>query len=202
MLILSRTDRFDNSGYLWVNELMNESLFLKLQEGRKKYQAERTRKRISYEKQLFDRGVSETNKLTQREFFLVGVALYWAEGFKHPSESTLGLATLDSKMAKFYVNWLIRSLGIMKENLLFRVTANEAYKAKASEMERSWPDFLGVDLSQFRKAFFQKTKQVKIYANSDKYQGVIRIRVRKGLDLLRKMRGWMVGLGDFEAGSW
>ena len=175
---------------------MDRALFSRLQEGRKKFQAERTQKRLLHERNLFDQGKKDIGKLTSREQFLVGVALYWAEGFKHQDESTLGLATLDPKMAKFYVDWLVGSLGIVKENLLFTVTANEAYKEKIGEMERYWADFLRVDISQFRKAFFQKTKQLKIYANSDKYHGVIRIRVRKGLDILRRMRGWMAGLAE------
>lgn len=175
---------------------MNQSLFLKLQEGRKRYQAERTRKRLLHEKNLFDQGIQDIGKLTSREQFLVGVALYWAEGFKHKDESTLGLATLDPKMVRFYVDWLVGSLGIKKENLLFRVTANEAYKDKVRGMEEYWAELLGANLSQFKKPFFQKVKQIKVYTNSANYRGVIRIRVRRGLDLLRKMRGWMAGLAD------
>ena len=169
---------------------------MKLQDGRRKYQAARTLKRLRYEKELFDLGIKEIGGLIPRELFLVGVSLYWAEGFKHRDESALGLATLDPKMAKLYVYWLVKSLGVIKDNLLFRVTANEAYRGKVGEMERCWADFLEVGLDQFRKPFFQKTKQVKKYANSENYHGVIRIRVRKSLDLLRKMRGWMAGLAQ------
>lgn len=153
-----------------------------------------------HEKSLLDQGIEDIGKLTPREFFLVGIALYWAEGFKHKDESTLGLATLDTKMASFYVDWLVGPLEIKKDDLLFRVTANEAYKYKVCEMEKYWAELLGVDISQFRKPFFQKVKQVKVYANSDNYRGVIRIQVRRGLDLLRKMRGWMAGLAQARIG--
>lgn len=153
-----------------------------------------------HEKELFNLGTDEIGELNHREQFLVGVALYWAEGFKHKDEATLGLATLDPKMAKFYVNWLVKSLGVKKEDLLLRVTANEAYKDKVLEMEEYWAKILEVDLLQFRKPFFQKVKQIKIYANSGNYHGVIRIRVRRGLDLLRKMRGWMAGLAQAQTG--
>ncbi|MBI2326581.1 hypothetical protein HYU91_04325 [Candidatus Collierbacteria bacterium] len=175
---------------------MGKILFNKLQEGRKRYQADRTVKRLLHEKSLHNQGVVDIGKLTSRELFLVGIALYWAEGFKHPDESTLGLATLDPKMAKFYVYWLVKSLEIKRDGLLFRVTANEAYEERVHEMEKYWAELLEVDLSQFRKPFFQKVKQIKVYANSDNYHGVIRIRVRRGLDLLRKMRGWMAGLAQ------
>ncbi|KKU70980.1 MAG: hypothetical protein UX97_C0015G0004 [Candidatus Beckwithbacteria bacterium GW2011_GWA2_47_25] len=175
---------------------MNQALFIKLQEGRKRYQAERTKRRLVHEKELFDSGVNDIGKLGERELFLVGIALYWAEGFKHKDESGLGLATLDSKMAKFYVSWLEKCLNVRREDLLLRVTANIAYKNKVGEMERRWADILGVELNQFHKPFFQKTKQIKVYENADRYIGVVRIRVRRGLDQLRKMRGWMAGLAQ------
>lgn len=175
---------------------MNEVLFQKLQAGRRKYQAERTRKRLDHEKHLFDLGIEDIGALTGRELFLVGVSLYWAEGFKHRDESALGLATLDPKMANLYVHWLVESMRVEKGDLLFRITVNEACKDRVVEMEKYWADFLGVNSDQFRRPFFQKTKQIKTYSNSGNYHGVIRIRARKSLDLLRKMRGWMVGLAQ------
>ncbi len=97
---------------------MNEALYVKLQEGRKRYQAERTNRRLVHEKELFDAGTEEIGKLNRRELFLVGVALYWAEGFKHKDESSLGLATLDQKMAVFYVNWLEKCLCVQKKRFI------------------------------------------------------------------------------------
>lgn len=175
---------------------MNKDLFTRLQAGRKKYQAERTKKRIAHETDLFEAGVTEIGKLNKRELFLAGVALYWAEGFKHESEAGLGLATLDPSMAMFYVGWLERCLNVSRRDLLLRVTANIAYEEGVGEMERWWSSTLGVDLAQFHKPFFQRSKQKKKYDNSDNYHGVIRIRVRRGLDMLRKMRGWMSGLAQ------
>lgn len=175
---------------------MNQKWFLSLQEGRRKYQAERTKLRLKHERDLFESGVSEIGKLNPRELFLIGIALYWAEGFKHKDESGPGLATLDPLMARFYIYWLEKSLGVDRKNLALRVTANILYEDKVGEMEKWWSDFLNVNITQFHKPFFQKSKQKKIYLNSDKYHGVIRIRVRKSLDLLRKVRGWMAGIAQ------
>jgi hypothetical protein len=197
--ILARISLFDNSGNIWVNDMVTKEHFKRLQAGRKKYQTERTKARLEHENSLFSDGVKEVGKLSKRELFLVGVALYWAEGFKHKSESALGLATMDVNMAIIYIRWLKECLGIENDRLRLRVTANIHYSEKIRVMEKFWSDSLGVGLDQFVKPFFQKTIQKKVYANSNRYFGVIRIRAIKSLDFLRKMRGWTVGLGSDEA---
>jgi hypothetical protein len=173
---------------------VTKELYEKLQSGRKKYQAERTNKRLIFEREIFEKGENEVGKLTERELFLIGIALYWAEGFKHKDESSLGLATMDVNMARLYITWLKECLGVENDRFSFRVTANIKYSGKIKMMEKHWSDCLGVDIDQFVKPFYQKSKQNRVYVNNEKYFGVLRIRVRKSINILRKMRGWMAGM--------
>src|SRR5258706_11803333 len=53
---------------------------------------------------LRDEGAKEINKLSKRELFLVGVSLYWAEGFK--KDSQVGFANSDPKMINLFLRWL------------------------------------------------------------------------------------------------
>ncbi|MBU1256559.1 hypothetical protein KKA49_02640, partial [Patescibacteria group bacterium] len=99
---------------------MDPVLFKKLQEGRKKYQDQRTKDVVRLTNKLFKDGKRDVGKLTKRDLFMAGVALYWAEGFKHKDESGLGLGTSDPNMAKFYISWLERCLEVSKKDLLFR----------------------------------------------------------------------------------
>jgi len=194
LLILPRKGEIDNSGNLWVNDFMDKELFKKLQAGRKRYQTKRTKERVRWEKKLFKEGFGEIKKLNKRELFLCGVMLYWAEGFKHKDESGLGLATSDPRMAKFYLKWLEKCLGIGKDQLILKVTANESHQYRIDRIESFWSKELKVSKSNFRKPFYQKTKWKKNYKNKNEYYGVIRIRVRRSLDMLRKMRGWLEGI--------
>jgi len=130
--------------------------------------------------------------------FLCGVVLYWAEGFKHKDESGLGLATSDPRMAKFYLKWLEKCLGILKEELILKVTVNQSHKYRIDEIECFWSKELGVPKADFRKPFYQKTKWKKNYENKSEYYGVVRIRVRRSLDVLRKMRGWLEGIATIK----
>lgn len=168
----------------------------KLSRGREKYQKKRSlllKKKI---KDLNTQGISNIGTLSQRDLFIAGIVLYWAEGFKHIKESGLGLATSDPIMAKFYIHWLDKCLGIHEDQLRLRVTANETHAYRIINIQRYWSRALGVPLNQFTKPFFQRVIQKKQYSNALQYHGVIRIHVSKSLDLLRLMRGWLDGVAQ------
>lgn len=169
----------------------------KLQAGRKRYQQKRTVLVRQKTKLLLENGMKDIGRLLKRELFLAGVILYWAEGFKHPEESGLGLATSDPTMAKFYMHWLKNCLGVPSDSLRFRVTANISHKYRISEIQDFWGDYLAVSRESFTKPFFQRTVQKKHFTNHQNYHGVIRIHVSKSLDMLRKMRGWLEGVKNF-----
>lgn len=150
---------------------------------------ERTQRKIHELKFL---GRKEIGNLTKREVFLVGVALYWGEGFK--KDHQVGFATSDPRMGKFFVKWLESCFGIKKEQLIFRVTANGLYKDRIKDLEQFWSDQLDVSINHFSKPFFQNVKWQKSYENTSDYHGVIRIRVRKSMDFLRKITGYIEGV--------
>lgn len=134
--------------------------------------------------------------LNHREKFLVGIALYWAEGFKHKMEKALGLANSDPALVKFYVEWLTKNLKIRKKDLILRITTNISLENKIGEYRKFWSKLLGIPETQFRKPFFQNTVQKRVYPKERKYYGVIRVYVRKSSTLFKKMRGWIKGLSQ------
>jgi len=137
-------------------------------------------------------GIKEVGKLTKREIFLIGIALYWGEGFK--KDSLVGVATLDMNIAKFFIYWLNKSFNITSKDLLLRVTANISYKNKVNKLTRYWSKELKIPIGQFSKPFFQNTVWKKEYKNKNDYHGVLRIRVRRSINLLRKYFGYIEGI--------
>lgn len=137
-------------------------------------------------------GINSIGKLTKREIFLIGISLYWGEGFK--KDSLVGLATLDINIAKFFIFWLNKTFGITTKDLILRVTSNISYKNKIDELGKYWSKELKIPAGQFSKPFFQNTKWKKEYENKDNYHGVLRIRVRRSIDLLRKIFGYIEGI--------
>ncbi len=98
--------------------------------------------------------LQEIGMLNKRELFLVGIALYWGEGFK--KDHQVGFATSDTKMAIFFIKWLEECFSISKKDLILRVTANISHKSNIKLLETYWTQKLGIPLNSFSKPFFQK----------------------------------------------
>lgn len=137
-------------------------------------------------------GIKEIGKLSKRELFLVGVVLYWTEGFKKDSQA--GFANSDPKMINLFLRWLFESCNYEPEDLIFRVTLNISHKYRIKEVEKFWSDSAKISIKSFRKPFFQNFIWKKVYENPHEYYGVLRIKVRKSKDFLRKIHGWIEGL--------
>ncbi len=137
-------------------------------------------------------GIEEVGSLSKRELFVLGISLYWAEGFK--KDNLVGFANSDPAMIRFFMRWLSTCCHVPKAYIKVRLGLNEQYKEKVLEMQNYWLHELGLSKQQFQKPFFQKVKWKKIYEHPERYHGVLRVRVAKSTDLLRKIHGWIEGL--------
>lgn len=136
--------------------------------------------------------IKEIGRLSDRELFLVGVSLYWAEGFK--KDSRAGFASSDPKMIQTILRWLFRCFKYTQKDISLRVTANISHKYRIKDIENYWVNETNLPSHIFQKPFFQNTKWKKHYDNPHNYHGVLRIRVKKSTDFLRKIHGWIEGL--------
>ncbi len=173
--------------------ILRERVQEKLQEGRIRKQKIQKELKIKNEKTLMNKGKNQTKKLTRRELLITGVALYWAEGFKNKHEHRLGFCNSDPEMIRFYIKWLKEILGIKNEEIILRLTLNESYEQKSDEIIDYWTKITELLKEQFTKTFYQRTKWKKQY-NNDNYHGVLRIHVKKSLNSLLLMKGWIEGL--------
>lgn len=141
---------------------------------------------------LLKEGIDEIGNLTKRELFLVGVALYWAEGFK--KDTQVGFANSNPGMINLYIKWLNECCGVKNEDLIMRVALNISHKNRIDDIQKYWSESTKIPLMNFRKPFFQKFKWKKTYENPDEYFGVLRVKVRRSTDFLRRILGWIEGL--------
>lgn len=173
--------------------ILKERVQEKLQEGRIRKQKIQKELKIKNEKTLMNKGIDQTKKMTNQELLVAGVALYWAEGFKNKHEHRLGFCNSDPEMIRFYIKWLKEILRIKKENIILRLTLNESYEQKSDEIIDYWAKITKLPKEQFTKTFYQRTQWKKQY-NNNNYHGVLRIHVKKSLNSLLLMKGWIEGL--------
>jgi hypothetical protein len=145
---------------------------------------QRIRNHISQRKQ----GAITVGKISKRDIFVLGLGLYWGEGYKG-SNGEMGFTNSNPEMILFYLRWLYL-LNIHKEDLIFRLSINKIFKKQEKEMINFWVKYLRIYQSQFSKTTLIKSKLRKLdYGNIAKYKGTLRVKVRKGLALKNKILG-------------
>ena len=159
---------------------------------RKKYIFTQVRKKEKEIRAERLNGIKDIGTLTKRELFLIGVGLYWAEGFK--KDRRLGFANSDPKMIKLFLKWLIQCCNVSIDSIRLRVGLNMSHKNRINIVEMYWSEITHIPLTQFQKPFFQKFVWKKKFSNSENYYGVLRIRVNKQLKLLRRIAGSIEGI--------
>jgi hypothetical protein len=156
------------------------------------YALKQQKMRLDKTAQLNILGREAVGDLSKRELLLVGTALYWAEGYKKDHQA--GLGSSDPLMMKLYVKWLKECFDYSIDDLLFRVTVNEAHAYRIDKIVEYWANIFEIGVDRFQKPFYQHVKWKKVYENSEDYYGVLRIRPRKSIDLLRRIMGMIEGL--------
>ncbi|MFJ4360287.1 hypothetical protein ACIP25_28880 [Streptomyces massasporeus] len=136
-------------------------------------------------------------ELSNRELFLAGVVLYWAEGAKDKAHSrqrreNLQFINSDPNVIRFYLRWL-ESLEVDRERLRFRLYIHES--ADVAEAEAYWADLVGVDTGTFQGTTLKKHNPKTVRKNvGDSYRGCLAIYVARRADLYRRVEGAWYGI--------
>jgi len=133
-------------------------------------------------------GEKEIGKMSKRDRFIAGVALYCGEGSKRDGD--VSFANSDPKIIKFMVEWFQEFCNIspkkLKGNLYLHEGLNEG-KAK-----KFWSKLIGIPISQFGKTYIAKNNPQRLRKVKHIY-GVLRVRV-SNVWLHRKIMGWISGI--------
>ncbi|MGC0376808.1 hypothetical protein [Streptomyces sp. SAI-229] len=139
--------------------------------------------------------MSEIGTLTDRELFVIGVGLYWAEGAKSKSYSRRERITFvnsDPDMITVFMAWL-NLLDVDPANLRFAVQIHES--ADVAAAEEFWAHHVGIDTSRLMKTTLKRHNPLTNRKNTaDSYRGCLRVDVRDGAELYRRIEGWWYGI--------
>jgi transcriptional regulator with XRE-family HTH domain len=153
------------------------------------------RKREEERQRVKARSAQEIDHLSDRELFLIGVGLYWAEGSKskpYRRHEAVTFINSDPDMIRVYLAWL-DLLGVAGDRRRFSVMIHES--ADVESAERYWADLVGRDVTEFGKTTSKRhnPKTVRKNVGSD-YRGCLVVRVLQGADLYRRIEGWWSGV--------
>uniref|UniRef100_A0AAU2JP94 Resolvase n=1 Tax=Streptomyces sp. NBC_00049 TaxID=2903617 RepID=A0AAU2JP94_9ACTN len=138
---------------------------------------------------------AEIENLSERELFILGVGLYWAEGTKdktYDRRERVVFVNSDPDMVRVYLAWL-HLLGVKDEQVRYSVMIHET--ADIAGAERFWADFVGAGTSRFLKTTVKRHNPKTIRKNTgEKYYGCLAIRVLQSAGLYRRIEGWWCGI--------
>ncbi|KAA0930774.1 hypothetical protein [Streptomyces apricus] len=134
-------------------------------------------------------------RMSDRELFLVGVALYWAEGSKskpHNPQERVTLINSDPRVIEVFMAWL-RLVGVTADQMRFHVHIHETGDVEGAE--RFWADLVGADAAAFGKTTLKKHNPRTNRKNTgEDYRGCLVVRVSKSADLYRRIEGSWYGI--------
>ncbi|MFJ8760933.1 hypothetical protein [Streptomyces cyaneofuscatus] len=183
---------------LWVRDLPKPERKRSRDEssaiGRRGWEATLQRRDVERQAQK-QRAADEVGAMTDRELFLLGVGLYWAEGTKskpYRTQERVTFVNSDPGMIEVFLAWL-RLLGVDDDALRFHVLIHET--ADVAGAERFWADLTGAAPSAFGKTSLKKHSPKTNRKNAgENYRGCLAVRVLKSAELYRRIEGSWYGI--------
>ncbi len=160
--------------------------------------AAKRRIRIDSTRKIYEHAQTEIHTLSNREIWLIGIALYWAEGSKQRGSYTgsgVIFSNSDVFMSRFFKEWLVNIIKIHLSQIKFEIYIHKDNKHRLWEVRKYWATGLEVPMECLNTIYFKKNKirttRKKI---GNEYYGQIRIRVRSSANLNRTITGWTQGI--------
>lgn len=156
----------------------------------------RHRTKLLTRQRLIKAAEADISKINKHDLFLIGVALYWAEGHKEKQKSSLvELSNSDPKLICLFLKWLLDVCGIQKQDIYFWIFLHETAKDRLNETQAYWSRATEYPIEAFQKVTWKKNKIATERKNTgENYFGLLRVGVRKSTNLNRKIQGWISGI--------
>jgi len=139
--------------------------------------------------------MSDIGDVTDRDLFIAGVALYWAEGSKDKPWRRSGRVALinsDVGVLRLFLRWL-DLVGVSEAGRTYRLAIHETADVKAQQSW--WADQLQLPLASFSRATLKRHNPKTVRRNSgDDYHGCLVVSVARSGALYYAIEGWWARL--------
>ncbi len=163
--------------------------------------AAKHQQRLDRTKAIMDIAKSEIGPISNRELWLMGTMLYWAEGSKEKEYrpgSGVQFTNMDPTMICLFLRWLKDVCYIDNTELIFEIYIHDTHRHRVKQIIDFWSEKIGIAPDYFSRIYFKKANIKTNRKNiDDTYFGVIRIRVRSSISLNRRIAGWTQGVVEF-----
>lgn len=158
----------------------------------------RKQERLRVSNEIFSRSEKDIREITHRELWLIGVALYWAEGSKQKFNSVaqgVKFSNSEPRMIRIYLRWLMEVCKISIDRIHFCIYIHEIYKFRFKKVKKFWSKETGFPVSSFDKIYLKRhTTKTNRKNIGNMYNGGICVVVRRSTALNRQIEGWVRGI--------
>lgn len=140
---------------------------------------------------IFNNAVNEIGNLSKKELKLIGIALYWAEGYKAHACATVDFTNSDPAMVELMTRWLREICGVSEYRFRVRLQVHDASKKEKAIVH--WSKVTKIPVTQFTKPYMKTSPSSKNKTEKSLPYGICSIRV-SDTDLFNKIQGWIKGL--------
>jgi hypothetical protein len=156
-------------------------------------------KRLTRTRSLIDTAIRDVGTLSLRELWLIGVALYWAEGTKQQEHTSVSrrvvFSNMDANMMCVFLAWLVRCCHIDPSDITFEIYIHEHADVQAAK--RWWVDQVAYPAIAACPIRLKRHKtKTRRQTTGDRYHGLLRVCVRRSTNLNRTISGWIRGIAQ------
>ncbi|MBI4708782.1 MAG: hypothetical protein HY764_01100 [Candidatus Portnoybacteria bacterium] len=153
-------------------------------------------KRIKITEEIKAAAKREIRAISKRDLWLIGVALYWAEGSKeHQRGTRVQFGNSDPRMIKIFLGWLQKCCQVLPSDITFSIYLHETAVKREREIQKYWSKITDFPISRFKQIVWKKNKiNTKRKNVGENYCGLLRITIAKSTNLNRKIAGWIEGI--------
>ncbi len=133
-------------------------------------------------------GKNDLKTISDRDLFILGIGLYWGEGYKNGNDE-FGFTNSDPVIIKTFIKYLEKIHRINHDDFILRVSINKIHRKREGEIIKFWSKITNTSSNQFTKTSFLESKPAKKFSDNKKYYGTLRIKIRNGANLRRRIMG-------------
>lgn len=137
-------------------------------------------KKLSRDRGILEEAKREFDRFASEPLFLIGIALYWAEGAKR--NTFFAFTNSDPDMIALMVLWMRRYLKVEEEEIKARLFVHKQFVD--NNFEAYWSKTAGIPMDNFGKTIIKSTEA--LVKKRPNYKGCLRVELGKVV-YLRKM---------------
>lgn len=167
-------------------------------DGQRKGALARRNQRKLDQKTIWEISEKEIDLLSERELWLIGIALYWAEGSKEKEWAPGGrviFSNSDPRMIRVFLRWIQVFGTTTIHRARIDIYIHENMRGDISNVLAYWSRELNLPTKAFAGVYFKRNKVTTKRKNTGLlYNGLLRVSISRSSILQRKIEGWIRGI--------